>query len=94
MQSSVASSRALIATAGLLAAIVVTATAVACGSDNTVVPKDPTFVANMTGAGEFVEVQGTGERGTFDHAQLDALLALAGAGIETLARAQRSALGT
>jgi hypothetical protein len=53
MQPSVTSSRALIASAGLLAAIVVTATAVACGSDNTVAPKDPTFVATMNGAGEF-----------------------------------------
>jgi ribonuclease PH len=48
----------------------------------------------MSSEGRFVEVQGTGERGTFDRAQLDALLALAGAGIETLAHAQRSALGT
>jgi hypothetical protein len=60
MQQSVASSRALIASAGLLAAIVVTATAVACGSDNPVVPKDPTFVANMTGAGEFPVNTATG----------------------------------
>jgi ribonuclease PH len=47
----------------------------------------------MSSEGRFVEVQGTGERGTFDRAQLDALLALAGSGIETLAQAQRSALG-
>lgn len=53
MQQSVASSRALIASAGLLAAIVVTATAIACGSGNAVAPKDPTFVATMSGAGEF-----------------------------------------
>ena len=53
MQPSVASSRALIASAGLIAAIVITATAVACGSDDAVAPKDPTFVATMNGAGEF-----------------------------------------
>ena len=53
MDTSVTSSRALIASAGLIAAIVVSATAVACGSDDTVVtPKDPTFVTTMTGAGE------------------------------------------
>jgi len=55
MDTSVTSSRALIASAGLIAAIVVSATAVACGSDDntTTIPKDPTFVATMTGAGEF-----------------------------------------
>jgi ribonuclease PH len=47
----------------------------------------------MSSEGRFVEVQGTGERGTFDRAQLDALLALAGGGIETLAGAQRLSLG-
>ena len=60
MQSSVASSRALIASAGLIAAIVVTATAVACSSDDVVLPKDPTYVANMTGAGEFPVNTATG----------------------------------
>ena len=58
MQPSIASSRALIATAGLLAAIV--ATAVACSSDAAVVPKDPTFVATLTGAGEFPVNTATG----------------------------------
>src|SRR5438045_3774362 len=53
MDSSVTSSRALIASAGLIAAIVVTATAAACGSDNSIItPKPPTFVTTMTGAGE------------------------------------------
>ena len=62
MHSSVATSRSLIASAGLLAAIVVTATAVACGSDDPVAPKDPTYVATMNGAGEFPAkaVAGTG----------------------------------
>ena len=45
----------------------------------------------MTHAGEFVEVQGTGEGGTFTRAQLDALLSLAQDGISQLAKIQRSA---
>lgn len=40
----------------------------------------------------FVEVQGTGEHGTFDRAQLDALLSLAVSGIEQLDAAQRAVL--
>ncbi len=47
----------------------------------------------MSSAGQFVEVQGTGEKGTFDRAQLDALLALAGAAITELDARQRRALG-
>jgi ribonuclease PH len=47
----------------------------------------------MSSAGQFVEVQGTGERGTFDRAQLDALLALAGAAIVELDAHQRRVLG-
>ena len=35
----------------------------------------------MTGAGEFVEIQGTAERGAFDRAMLDQLLDLATAGL-------------
>jgi ribonuclease PH len=46
----------------------------------------------MSSAGGFVEVQGTGEHGTFDRPQLDALLGLAVAGIQTLDRAQREVL--
>ncbi|MEV4545163.1 ribonuclease PH [Micromonospora echinaurantiaca] len=45
-----------------------------------------------TGAGEFVEVQGTGEAGVFAREQLDALLDLAVAGCVELAEAQRKAL--
>jgi len=48
----------------------------------------------MSSAGQFVEVQGTGEHGTFDRAQLDLLLDLAVAGIAQLDRAQQAALGT
>ena len=46
----------------------------------------------MSSEGKFVEVQGTGEHGTFDRAQLDELLALAIAGIRTLDTAQTTAL--
>ncbi|HXG44384.1 MAG TPA: ribonuclease PH [Gemmatimonadales bacterium] len=41
----------------------------------------------------FVEVQGTGEHGTFARAELDQLLTLAEAGIRQLFEAQRQALG-
>ncbi|MDP1861383.1 MAG: ribonuclease PH [Gemmatimonadaceae bacterium] len=47
----------------------------------------------MASNGEFVEVQGTGEHGTFDRAQLDQLLALATASIVELDAHQRRALG-
>jgi ribonuclease PH len=47
----------------------------------------------MSSEGEYVEVQGTGEHGTFDRRQLDQLLDLATAGITTLAEQQRVALG-
>jgi ribonuclease PH len=45
----------------------------------------------MTGAGEFVEVQGTAEQMAFGRAQLDALLALAESGIKRLTALQRRA---
>lgn len=47
----------------------------------------------MSSAGEFVEVQGTGEHGTFGREQLDALLALAASGIRALDLTQQRALG-
>ena len=46
----------------------------------------------MTSEGRFVEVQGTGEHGTFDRLALDALIALASGGIEELLEIQRSVL--
>ena len=46
----------------------------------------------MTGAGEFVEVQGTAEQTPFDRARLDALLELASVGIRRLVTLQRRAL--
>ncbi|HEY1755787.1 MAG TPA: ribonuclease PH [Bryobacteraceae bacterium] len=44
----------------------------------------------MTGSGKFVEVQATGEKTSFDDAQLAALLALGRRGIEELVAAQRN----
>jgi ribonuclease PH len=46
----------------------------------------------MSSSGEFVEVQGTGEHGTFDRSQLDGLLDMAMQGIAELDRQQRAAL--
>ena len=45
----------------------------------------------MTGAGNFIEVQGTAEGAAFTRAEMDALLALAGDGIADLVRLQRGA---
>lgn len=47
-----------------------------------------------TGSGEFVEVQGTGERTTFSETQLFELLRLAKIGLAQLKQAQRDALGS
>jgi ribonuclease PH len=47
----------------------------------------------MSSEGRFVEVQGTGEHGTFDRQELDTLLSMAVAGIGTLDGLQQSALG-
>jgi ribonuclease PH len=55
----------------------------ACGTDMNVV---------MTGAGHFVEVQGTAEGSPFTRAQMAQLLDLASAGIAELVRLQRAAL--
>ncbi len=46
----------------------------------------------MTGAGEFVEVQGTAERLTFSHGRLDEMLNMAAAGIGRLVHLQRRAI--
>jgi ribonuclease PH len=45
------------------------------------------------GRGGFVEVQGTGEAGTFSRTELDALLDLAGRGLDRLGELQRGSLG-
>ncbi|HMA03523.1 MAG TPA: ribonuclease PH [Gemmatimonadaceae bacterium] len=46
----------------------------------------------MTSEGKYVEVQGTGEHGTFDRSALDRLLGLAEGGVSALLRAQEEAL--
>ncbi|RKX89419.1 MAG: ribonuclease PH [Spirochaetes bacterium] len=43
--------------------------------------------------GNYVEIQGTGEKGTFSRAQLDELLLVADEGIAAIAEAQKAALG-
>jgi ribonuclease PH len=48
----------------------------------------------MTGAGRFVEVQGTAEGAAFSRAELDALLTLAEGGIAEIARLQAEVLAT
>ncbi|MEC5398263.1 ribonuclease PH [Uliginosibacterium sp. H1] len=55
----------------------------ACDTDMNVV---------MTGSGGFVEVQGTAEGAPFQRTELDALLALAGAGIAELVTLQKQAV--
>jgi ribonuclease PH len=47
----------------------------------------------MTGTGQFIEVQGTGEETTFSRQQLDQLLNLGKLGIEAITLLQRQALG-
>jgi ribonuclease PH len=47
----------------------------------------------MTGAGRFVEVQGTGEEATFSEEDLSAMLHLARSGIRRLIDSQRQSLG-
>ena len=47
----------------------------------------------MTGAGQFIEVQGTGEEATFSRAQLDRLLKLGELGIQAITRIQKQSLG-
>lgn len=47
----------------------------------------------MTGAGEFVEIQGTGEEGTFSYNELQDMLQAAQSGIEQLFDVQKKVLG-
>ena len=47
----------------------------------------------MTAAGNFVEVQGTAEQGTFSPKELNALLRTAQSGLKKIARAQAKAIG-
>ncbi|MDD2762388.1 MAG: ribonuclease PH [Opitutaceae bacterium] len=50
------------------------------------------FNVVMTGGGQFVEVQGTGEEATFSHEQLQSLLALAQQGLQELTALQTAFL--
>jgi len=54
---------------------------------------DVDFNLVMTGAGQFIEVQGSGEEATFSRAQLDRLLKLGKLGIDAITACQRQALG-
>ncbi|MCM3743534.1 ribonuclease PH [Sporosarcina luteola] len=60
-------------------------------------PEDSTAAVDMnvvmTGAGEFVELQGTGEEATFTRQEMNDLVELAESGIERLISIQKEALG-
>ena len=62
-----------------------------CYDEDVVAETDMNVVC--TGAGDFVEIQGTAERDPFTRAQLGQLLDLAVAGCGELTRLQRAALG-
>ena len=55
---------------------------------------DVDFNLVMTGSGQFIEVQGSGEEATFSRSQLDRLLKLGKIGIDAITQCQRQALGT
>ena len=61
-------------------------------SEDSVAEVDMNIV--MTGNGEFVELQGSGEEATFSKPQLTEMLSLAESGIKNLLTAQRMALNT
>ena len=47
----------------------------------------------MTGSGEFIEVQGSGEEATFSRSQLDRLLKLGKIGVDAITHQQKLAVG-
>jgi ribonuclease PH len=61
-----------------------------CYTEDVAACVDMNLVIN--GAGEFIEVQGSGEEATFSESQLAALLALGKSGIKSLLAAQQKAL--
>jgi ribonuclease PH len=61
-----------------------------CYAEDSVAEVDMNVV--MTGAGKYVEVQGTAEDAPFDRSQLDALIAVASTGIQDLVALQRRLL--
>ncbi|HWR07927.1 ribonuclease PH [Sporomusa sp.] len=62
-----------------------------CYSEDSTAVVDMNLV--MTGSGQFVEVQGTGEKGTFTQTQLNEMLTVGGQGIEQLLDIQKETLG-
>jgi ribonuclease PH len=48
----------------------------------------------MTGGGQFIEVQGSGEEATFTRSQLDRMLKLGKLGIDTITQRQQQSLGS
>ncbi len=63
-----------------------------CYSEDCVADVDMNVV--MTGAGKYVEIQGTGEEATFSKGQMDQMLSLAGEGIKYLINCQKEVLGS
>jgi len=61
-----------------------------CYAEDAIAEVDMNVV--MTGAGKFIEVQGTAEEASFDRAQLDAMLQLAVSGVQELVAMQRKLL--
>ena len=61
-----------------------------CYAEDAIADVDMNVV--MTGSGRFIEVQGTAEEAPFDRPQLDAMLQLAGSGIQDLIAMQRKML--
>lgn len=61
-----------------------------CYTEDVAASVDMNLVMNM--AGEFIEVQGTGEESTFSESQLASLLAIGKTGIKSLLAAQQAAL--
>jgi ribonuclease PH len=61
-----------------------------CYAEDAIADVDMNVV--MTGSGRFIEVQGTAEEAPFDRSQLDAMLHLAGSGIQDLIAMQRKLL--
>ncbi len=54
---------------------------------------DVDFNIVMTGSGQYIEVQGSGEEATFTQQQLDRLLKLGKLGVDAITRQQRRSLG-
>jgi len=61
-----------------------------CYAEDSIAEVDMNVV--MTGAGKFIEVQGTAEESPFDRSQLDAMLQMAANGVRDLIAMQRKLL--